>query len=117
MRRERPSKFSTSSPAPSPGRITIRPKEIEHELGLCPPWHAVTWRRRLPLRLFALFEVYPPHSLASMKYHQLILTLAVSLALPTIAVAKEKATDANLEATLKKIEQEIVDAILKSHTS
>ena len=39
---------------------------------------------------FGLFEAYARHSLASMKYHHLILILAVSLALPTIALAKEK---------------------------
>jgi hypothetical protein len=52
-----------------------------------------------------------------MKYHHLLLTLAVSLALPMIAVAKEKGTDADVEATVKKIEQEILDGILKSDTS
>ncbi len=43
-----------------------------------------------------------------MKYHHLILTLAVSLALPMIAPAKEKGTGASsdVEATVKKIEQE-----------
>jgi hypothetical protein len=63
---------------------------------------------------FPLFEVYAGHSLTGMKYHYLILTLAVSLALPTIALAKEKATDADVEATVKKIEQELTDGILKS---
>src|SRR5207253_10466797 len=54
-----------------------------------------------------------------MKYYHLILTLAVVLALPTIALAKEKGTGAtaDLEATIKKIEQEILDGILKSDTS
>ena len=54
-----------------------------------------------------------------MKYYHLILTLAVVLALPTIALAKEKGTraTADLEATVKKIEQEILDGILKSDTS
>lgn len=65
---------------------------------------------------FGLFEVYAGHSLTSMKYH-LILILAVSLALPTLALAKEKRTDADVEATVKKIEQEILDGILKSDTS
>jgi Domain of unknown function (DUF4440) len=52
-----------------------------------------------------------------MKYH-LILTLALGLALPTIALAKEKGTNATAgEATFKKIEQEILDGILKSDTS
>jgi len=52
-----------------------------------------------------------------MKYH-LVLTLALGLALPTIALAKEKGTNATAdEATLKKIEQEILDGILKSDTS
>src|SRR5213080_521376 len=65
---------------------------------------------------FGLFEVCAGHSLASMKYHHLILILAVSLALPTIALAKEKGTGAtaDVEATVKKIEQEILDGILKS---
>ncbi len=66
---------------------------------------------------FSLSEVYAGDSLTSMKYHYLILTLAVSLALPTIALAKEKKTDADVEATVKKIEQEILDGILKSDTS
>src|SRR5207244_10833232 len=54
-----------------------------------------------------------------MKYHHLILILAVSLALPTIALANEKGTGAtaDVEATVKKIEQEILDGILKSDTS
>jgi len=54
-----------------------------------------------------------------MKYHHLILILAVSLALPTITLAKEKGTGAtaDVEATVKKIEQEILDGILKSDTS
>ena len=52
-----------------------------------------------------------------MKYY-LILTLALGLALPTIALAKEKGTNATAdEATFKKIEQEILDGILKSDTS
>ena len=68
--------------------------------------------------VFGLFEVYAPHSLTGMKYH-LILTLAIGLALPTIALAKEKGTGASsdVEATVKKIEQEILDGILKSDTS
>src|SRR6266513_3502554 len=68
---------------------------------------------------FGLFEVCAGHSLASMKYHHLILILAVSLALPTIALAKEKGTGAtaDVEATVKKIEQELLDGILKSDTS
>jgi len=66
-----------------------------------------------------LFEVYGGHSFAGMKYHHLILTLAVVATLPTIALAKEKATGAtaDVEATVKKIEQEILDGILKSDTS
>ena len=52
-----------------------------------------------------------------MKYY-LILTLGLALALPTVALAKEKGTNATAdEATLKKIEQEILDGILKSDTS
>ena len=65
---------------------------------------------------FGLFEVYAGHSLTSMKYY-LILTLAVVFALPTIALAKEKGTSADVEATLKKIEQETLDSLLKSDTS
>ena len=64
-----------------------------------------------------MFELYAGNNLAGMKYHHLILSLAVSLALPTIALAKEKGTDANVESTVKKIEQEILDGILKSDTS
>src|SRR5947207_10336055 len=68
---------------------------------------------------FGLFEAYAGHSLASMKYHHLILILAVSLALPTITLAKEKGTGAtaDVEATVKKIEQELTDSLLKSDTS
>src|SRR6266705_4460126 len=68
---------------------------------------------------FSLFEVYGGHSLTGMKYHYLILTLAVSLALPTITLAKEKGTGAtaDVEATVKKIEQELTDSILKSDPS
>ena len=56
-------------------------------------------------------------SLTGMKYH-LILTLALGLVLPTIALAKEKGANATAdEATFKKIEQEILDGILKSDTS
>ena len=67
---------------------------------------------------FGLFGFDAGHSLTGMKYH-LILTLALGLALPTIgAFAKEKGTNATAdEATLKKIEQEILDGILKSDTS
>ena len=45
--------------------------------------------------------------------------MAVVLALPTIVLAKEKGTGAtsDVEATVKKIEQEILDGILKSDTS
>jgi hypothetical protein len=65
-----------------------------------------------------LFEVYAGHSLAGMKYYHLILTLVV-VALPTIALAKEKGTGAtaDVEATIKKIEQELSDTIVKSDTS
>src|SRR5438132_13633414 len=68
---------------------------------------------------FGLFEAYAGDSLASMKYHHLILILAVVLALPTITLAKEKGTGAtaDVEATVKKIEQEILDGILKSDTA
>ena len=52
-----------------------------------------------------------------MKYHHLILSLTVVLALPAITLAKEKGTSADVEATLKKIEQELVDTIVKSDTS
>jgi len=54
-----------------------------------------------------------------MKYYQLILTLTVVLALPTITLAKEKGTGAtaDVEGTLKKIEQELTDSILKSDTA
>jgi len=52
-----------------------------------------------------------------MKYHHLILSLTVVLALPAITLAKEKGTSADVEATLKKIEQELVDTIDKSDTS
>src|SRR5437764_3132244 len=66
---------------------------------------------------FYLFEVYGGHSLTGMKY-LLILTLAVVFALPTIALAKKKGTGATAdEATLKKIEQELTDSILKSDTA
>ena len=44
--------------------------------------------------------------------------LAVVLALPTITLGKEKGTGATAdEATLKKIEQELTDTIVKSDTS
>jgi hypothetical protein len=66
---------------------------------------------------FGLFGFYAGHTLTGMKYH-LILTLALGLALPSIALAKEKGTNATAdEATFKKIEQEILDGILKSDTS
>jgi hypothetical protein len=64
-----------------------------------------------------LFEVYAGPSLAGMKYYHLILTLAVALALPTITLAKEKGTSPDVEATIKKIEQELIDTIVKSDTS
>jgi len=66
-----------------------------------------------------LFEVYAGHSLTGMKHYHLILTLAVVLALPTIGLAKAKGTGAtaDVEATVKKIEQEILDGILKSDTA
>jgi hypothetical protein len=64
-----------------------------------------------------LFGVYARHSLTGMKYYHLILTLVVVLALPTITLAKEKVTSADVEGTLKKIEQETLDSILKSDTS
>jgi hypothetical protein len=68
---------------------------------------------------FSLFEVYACHSLAGMKYYHLILTLTVVLALPTITLAKEKGkgATADVEATIKKIEQELSDTIVKSDTS
>ena len=68
---------------------------------------------------FPLFEVYAGHSLTGMKYHHLILTLAVVLALPTITLAKEKGAgaSADVEGTLKKIEQELTDSVLKSDTA
>ena len=68
---------------------------------------------------FGLFEVYASHSLTSMKYYHLILTLTVVLALPTITLAKEKGTGAtaDVEATIKEIEQELTDTIVKSDTS
>jgi hypothetical protein len=68
---------------------------------------------------FSLFEVYACHSLAGMKYYHLILTLTVVLALPTITLAKEKGkgATADVEATIKKIEQELTDTIVKSDTS
>ena len=63
---------------------------------------------------FGLFGFYAGHSLTGMKY-QLILTLALGLVLPTIALAKEKGANATAdEATFKKIEQEILDGILTS---
>ena len=66
---------------------------------------------------FGLFGFYVGYSLTGMKYY-LILILALGLALPTVALAKEKGTNATAdEATLKKIEQEILDGILKSDTS
>ena len=54
-----------------------------------------------------------------MKYYRIILTLVVALALPTIMLAKEKETgaSADVEATIKKIEQELTDSLLKSDTS
>jgi len=68
---------------------------------------------------FSLFEVYAGHSLTRMKYYHLILTLAIVLVIPTIALAKEKGTGAtaDVEATIKKIEQELTDTIVKSDTS
>ena len=67
---------------------------------------------------FSLFEIYAGHSLAGMKYYHLILTLTVVLALPIVTLAKEKGTGATAdEATLKKIEQELTDSILKSDTA
>src|SRR5438132_6843830 len=68
---------------------------------------------------FRLFEVYGGHSLAGMKNYHLILTLAVVLALPTITLAKEKGAgaSADVEGTLKKIEQELTDSVLKSDTA
>jgi len=68
---------------------------------------------------FSLFEVYRGHSLTGMKYYHLILALAVVVALPTITLGKEKRTGAtaDVEATIKKIEQELTDTIVKSDTS
>jgi ketosteroid isomerase-like protein len=52
-----------------------------------------------------------------MKYH-LMLTLALGLALSTIALAKEKGTKASADkATLEKIEHEISEGILKGDPS
>jgi hypothetical protein len=66
---------------------------------------------------FGLFGFYAGRSITGMKYH-LVLTLALGLALPTIALAKEKGTNATAdEATFKEIEQEILDGILKSDAS
>lgn len=69
--------------------------------------------------VFALLEVCADHSLASMKYYHLFVTLAVALALPTITLAKEKGTEAtkDIEATVTKIEQELIESIVKSDTS
>jgi hypothetical protein len=67
--------------------------------------------------VFALLEVCADHSLRDMKYHHLILTLALGLVFSTAALAKEKGTGADVEATLKKIEQELADSILKSDPS
>ena len=68
--------------------------------------------------VFALLEVCADHSLLDMKYHHLILSLAFGLALSTTALAKEKGDRAQtLKATLKKIEQELNDSILKSDPS
>ncbi|PYK70682.1 MAG: hypothetical protein DME44_10395 [Verrucomicrobia bacterium] len=66
-----------------------------------------------------MFKVYAGHSLVGMKYYRIILTLVVALALPTIMLAKEKETgaSADVEATIKKIEQELTDSLLKSDTS
>ena len=69
------------------------------------------------LTTFSLFEVYAGHSLTRMKYHHLILGLTVVLALPAITLGKEKGTSADVEATLKKIEQELSDTIVKSDPS
>src|SRR6266513_526581 len=68
---------------------------------------------------FSLSEVYAGHSLAGMKYYHLILTLKCVLALTTITLAKEKGkgATADVEATIKKIEQELTDTIVKSDTS
>ena len=66
---------------------------------------------------FSLFEVYRGYSLAGMKYYHLILSLAVVFGLSTIALAKEKGISADVEATIKKIEQELTDTIVKSDTS
>ena len=66
---------------------------------------------------FGLCGFYVDHSLTGMK-HYLILILALGLALPTVALAKDKSTNATAdEAALKKIEQEILDGILKSDAS
>src|SRR5437762_13393570 len=68
---------------------------------------------------FSLSEVYAGHSHVSTKYYHLILTLTVILSLPTITLAKEKGTGAtaDVEAAIKKIEQELTDTIVKSDTS
>src|SRR5881275_1896038 len=66
---------------------------------------------------FGLFGFHAGHRLTGMKY-QLVLTLILGLAFSGIALAKEKGANATAdEATVKKIEQEILDGILKSDTS
>lgn len=49
--------------------------------------------------------------------HYLIFTLALGLALPTILLGKEKGATGDVEATVKEIEHEITDGILKADTS
>src|SRR5438094_273259 len=66
---------------------------------------------------FGLFGFHAGHRLTGMKYH-LVLTLILGLAFSGIALAKEKGANATAdETTVKKIEQEILDGILKSDTS
>jgi hypothetical protein len=79
-------------------------------------FRAMEGRRHVRFPSFGLLDFHATHSLADMK-HYLILTLALSLAIPNLAPAKEKGATADIEATLKKIEHEITDGILKSDTS
>jgi hypothetical protein len=109
---------ANASPARTRAELTTAPsRENLLSRRFIPSKISVT---QLPLTTptFGLFEFYAGHSPTGMKYY-LILTLAVVLALPTITLAKEKGpgATADVEATVKKIEQEILDGILKSDTS